>query len=308
MTSFDDSVDSLDNETISGESDTLDMKLREAKKTPACLVIIHGKALGKQFLLEFQDMLIGRHMDCGICINQATVSRSHARVLRDEGSGFTITDLGSKNGTRVNDQKLSSGEPFPLRDGDFVRIGNVILKFIAEGSLESVFHAEMKNLATVDDLTKVYNKKSIMASLEEGFKVANITGDPFSVIIFDIDDFKSINDRLGHAAGDCVLSEIPETLKGVTRQHDHIGRFGGDEFLIVLRDTSLSNACRIAERIKSKVEQRMFCHEGEEFHITVSLGVASADSSTPSAESLFKAADRANYNAKREGGNRVSAY
>jgi diguanylate cyclase (GGDEF)-like protein len=183
-----------------------------------------------------------------------------------------------------------------------------ILKFIAEGSLESVFHAEMKNLATVDDLTKLYNKKFIMASLEEGFKVAKSTGDPFSIIIFDIDDFKSINDQFGHAAGDYVLSEIPETLKGVTREHDHIGRFGGDEFLIVLRNTSLSNACRIAERIKSKVEQRMFRNEGEEFHITVSLGVASADSSTQSAESLFKAADRANYHAKREGGNRVSAY
>ena len=308
MPSFDDSVKDLNGETISGESDTLEMKLREARQTPACLVIIHGKALGKQFLLTYQDILIGRQIHCDIYINHETVSRSHARVLRDEGGRFTITDLGSKNGTRVNDQELSSGEPFPLRDGDFLRIGNVILKFIAEGSLENVFHAEMKNLASVDDLTKVYNKKSIMGSLEDGFKVAKIMGDPFSIIIFDIDDFKSINDQFGHAAGDYVLSEIPEALKGVTRQHDHIGRFGGDEFLIVLRNTSFSNACSIAERIKSKVEQRMFRHEGEEFHITVSLGVASADSSTQSADSLFKAADRANYNAKRDGGNRVSAY
>ena len=166
----------------------------------------------------------------------------------------------------------------------------------------------MKNLASVDDLTKVYNKKSIMGSLEEGFKVAKIVGDPFSIIIFDIDDFKSINDQFGHAAGDYVLSEIPKALKGVTRQQDHIGRFGGDEFLIVLRNASLSNACSIAERIKSNVEKRIFRHEGEEFHITVSLGVASADSSTPSADSLFKAADRANYSAKRDGGNRVSGY
>jgi diguanylate cyclase (GGDEF)-like protein len=308
MPSHDESTTDLNGETLSEESDTLEMKLQEARKTPACLVIIHGNALGKQFLLTHQDILIGRQIHCDIYINHETVSRSHARVLRDEKGTISITDLGSKNGTRVNDRELSSGEPFPLRDGDFVRLGNVILKFIAEGSFESVFHAEMKNLASVDDLTKVYNKKSIMGSLEEGFKVAKITGDPLSIIIFDIDDFKSINDQFGHSAGDYVLSEIPKALKGVTRQHDHIGRFGGDEFLIVLRNTSLSNACRIAERIKSKVEKRTFRHDDEEFHLTVSLGVASADSSTQSAENLFKAADRANYNAKKEGGNRVSAY
>jgi two-component system, cell cycle response regulator len=308
MPLFDDSVEDLLGETICLESDSLRMKLREAQKTPACLVIIHGNPLGKQFLLTCQDILIGRQIHCGIYINQEAISRSHARVLQDEGGRFTITDLGSKNGTRVNDQELSSDEPFPLRDGDFVRLGNIILKFIAEGSFENVFHAEMKNLASVDDLTKVYNKKSIMGSLEEGFKVAKIMGDPFSVIIFDIDNFKSINDQFGHATGDYVLSEIPKALYGVTRQHDHVGRFGGDEFLIVLRNTTLSSACGIAERIKSKVEKRTFRHGEEEFRITVSLGVASADSSTQSADCLFESADRANYNAKRDGGNRVAGY
>ncbi len=308
MPSLDDSSRDLNGETIHGESETLETKLEKARKTPACLVIIHGSALGKQFLLSEQDMLIGRQVQCDIPISHRSVSRRHARVLRNEGGRFSITDLGSKNGTRVNDEELSAGEPLPLRDGDFVRVGNVILKFIAEGSLENIFHAEMKDLASVDDLTKVYNKKSIMGSLEEGFKVAKIMGDPFSIIIFDIDNFKSINDQFGHAAGDYVLGEIPKALKGVTRQHDHIGRFGGDEFLIVLRNTSLSNACTIAERLRSRVEKRIFRYEGEEFQITISLGVASADSLTPSADSLFKIADKANYNAKRDGGNRVSAY
>jgi two-component system cell cycle response regulator len=308
MPPFDDSVEDLHGETIRLENDSLLMKLREARRTPACLVIIHGESLGKQFLLTYPDILIGRQIHCGIYVNQETVSRSHARVMREEGGTFTITDLGSKNGTRVNDRELTSGEPFPLRDGDFVRVGNVILKFIAEGSFENVFHAEMKNLASLDDLTKVHNKKSIMGSLEEGFKVAKIMGDPFSIIIFDIDDFKSINDKFGHAAGDYVLSEIPKALEGVTREHDHVGRFGGDEFLIVLRNTPPSDAWSVAESIKSKVEQRLFRHEGERFRVTVSLGVASADSSTPSAESLFEAADKASYNAKRDGGNRVSSH
>ena len=301
-------LEDLNGETISRASDTLEMKLEKARKTPACLVIIHGEALGKQFLLTSKDILIGRQIHCDIYINHETVSRSHARVSRDEAGRFSITDLGSRNGTRVNDRELSSEEPFPLRDGDFLRIGNVILKFIAGGSLENVFHAEMKDLASVDDLTRVYNRKSIMNSLDEGFKVAKIMGDPFSIILFDIDDFKSINDQFGHAAGDYVLREIPEALKGITRQHDHLGRFGGDEFLIVLRNTSLSNACSIAERVRSRIEDRVFLHEGEGLHITISLGVASADSSTQSADSLFKAADKANYNAKRDGGNRVSAY
>jgi diguanylate cyclase (GGDEF)-like protein len=203
---------------------------------------------------------------------------------------------------------LTSGEAFALQDGDFLRLGNVILKFIAGGSLENVFHAEMENLANVDDLTRLYNKKSIMNHLEEGFKLAKMMKSPFSIIIFDIDDFKSINDQFGHTAGDQALREIPDALKGVTRQHDYTGRFGGDEFLIVLRNTSLSNACAIAERIRSRVDKRIFRHEGEEFHITISVGVASIDSSTKSADSLFEAADRANYNAKRDGGNRVSAY
>jgi two-component system, cell cycle response regulator len=308
MPSVDDSVEDFNGETISGESDTLELKLKEAKKTPACLVIIHGKALGKQFLLTSEDTLIGRHDQCDVHINHETVSRNHARVQKDGEGRLLITDLGSRNGTRVNDRQLSPGEAFPVEDGDFVRLGNVVLKFIAGGSLENVFHAEMENLANVDDLTRLYNKKSIMNHLVEGFKLAKMMKTPFSIIIFDIDEFKTINDQFGHAAGDQVLREIPEALKGVTRQHDYTGRFGGDEFLIVLRNTSLSNACTIAERVRSRVDKRVFRHVREEFHITISVGVASIDSSTLSADSLFEAADRANYNAKREGGNRVSAY
>ena len=129
-----------------------------------------------------------------------------------------------------------------------------------------------------------------------------------SAIVLDLDHFKTVNDTYGHAAGDFVLKETVKVAQSAIRGDDFIGRFGGDEFMVVLWDTSLTNACIIAERIRSKIENHNFTYGGKRIPVTVSLGLSALDDSIQSVESFFKRADGAQYNAKRNGGNQVSAH
>ena len=131
---------------------------------------------------------------------------------------------------------------------------------------------------------------------------------PLSAIVLDLDHFKSVNDTYGHQAGDFVLKETVKVAQSAIRSDDFIGRFGGDEFMVVLWDTSNTNACIVAERIRSKIEKYNFTYERKRIPVTVSLGVCSLDDSIQSIDSFFKRADEAQYNAKKNGGNQVSAY
>lgn len=289
------------------ESDTLKLKLDRAKKSPPCLVIIHGNPLGKQFILDIGPKYIGRKAGCGIFLRDRSVSKTHAEISKDEKDNFFLTDLNSTNGTCLNNGNLEPNIPFQLNDGDFLKLGNVVLKFIAGGKLENLFHQEISDLANRDDLTGLLNRKGIIQALDEQFENAQMTGVPFSVIMLDLDDFKSVNDRFGHAAGDYVLKEMGRILDKAVRSHDFIGRFGGDEFLILLVNASLSVACDVAERIRAHTRAREFVFEETKIQLTASLGVSSLDSSIPSANDLVKIADMAHYNAKRGGGDKAAA-
>jgi GGDEF domain-containing protein len=187
-------------DTVARDSDTLKVKLQEARKTPPCLVIIFGRPLGKQFILEPEDTVIGREPDCKIAFTDKSISKAHAQVSRDDDGHFSIKDLRSTNGTYLNDRKLRPQKPFPLEDGDLVKLGNVIVKFLAGGTIESVFHADMLTLATRDDLTGIFNRKSIMDALDQEYSIAHMTNQPFSIIISDLDNFKSVNDTFGHVS------------------------------------------------------------------------------------------------------------
>jgi two-component system cell cycle response regulator len=294
-------------ETSIKESDTLKLKLDQARKSPPCLVIIHGKLLGRQFILEPVPKVIGRKAGCEILVRDRSVSKIHAKIFRDEEDNLFITDLNSTNGTSLNNIILEANKPLPLNDGDFLKLGNVVLKFTAGGKIDNVFYQAISDLANRDELTGVLNRKGIMYALDEQFDNARVVGEPFSMIMLDFDNFKSVNDKFGHAAGDFVLKETGRILESAIRSHDFVGRFGGDEFLLLLVNTSLSIACDAAERVRSQIRGREFLFEGNKISLTVSLGISSLDSSILSANDLFRVADMAHYNAKRRGGDSVAA-
>jgi two-component system cell cycle response regulator len=296
----------IGDDTLIRESKTLKLKLKEARKSKPCLVIVLGKPLGKRFILGSKPQSIGRGPECEIPILDGSLSRKHAQILIGREGRYYVRDLNSTNGTFLNDQKLAPGKASALKDGDFIKSGNIVFKYIAKGKIDNVFHKDILRLATSDDLTGIPNRKSIMAILEEQFHKARMANQPLSLIILDLDDFKSVNDTFGHAAGDLVLTEAAKITQRAVRNKDYIGRFGGDEFMVVLWNTSLANGCIVAERIRSKLERHRFACQNKGVSITASLGVACLDESTESIDTLFNRADGAHYKAKKNGGNQVS--
>jgi pSer/pThr/pTyr-binding forkhead associated (FHA) protein len=163
-------VDSVlldEDETSVIESDTLKLKLDQAKKSPPCLAIIHVKALGKQFILDTGPKVIGRKAGYEVLVRDRSVSKMHTEIFKDEKDNFFITDLNSTNGTSLNNKSLEPNKPFPLNDEDFLKLGNVVLEFIAGGKIDNVFHQAISNLANRDELTGGLNRKGIMYAMDE---------------------------------------------------------------------------------------------------------------------------------------------
>jgi diguanylate cyclase (GGDEF)-like protein len=161
---------------------------------------------------------------------------------------------------------------------------------------------KMQLLATTDELTGLLNRRAIMQFGTQEWRRADRFKRPLCCLVFDVDHFKSINDTLGHAAGDQVLKTISKEVKSILRQTDSLGRFGGEEFLLIATETDINQAEALAERIRHEIES--IRHEGIDRVITVSIGVAQlTDEASP--EELIRHADEALYEAKNNGRNRV---
>ena len=159
----------------------------------------------------------------------------------------------------------------------------------------------LKEKASKDSLTKLFNRGKFDNVLSQEISLANETQAPLSVIFLDIDHFKIVNDSYGHDAGDSVLVELAELLRKTTRNGDFIARWGGEEFIITLQSTTVVQASVIAEKIRENIEQHNFTNGGNQ---TISLGV-SEYAFNESKESLLKRVDEALYRAKDSGRNRV---
>jgi len=163
----------------------------------------------------------------------------------------------------------------------------------------------LKENAILDPLTRVYNKREILNFLEKFLaNFIRYKKEPFSVMMLDIDFFKKINDTYGHLAGDFVLKEFVKIIKNKIRSSDILGRFGGEEFILILPNTKISGALKLAMRIKEEVENHIFEYGKEKIKVTTSIGITSV-SLNDSVESLLERVDEALYDAKRKGRNRI---
>jgi diguanylate cyclase (GGDEF)-like protein len=267
----------------------------------ACLVVIYGMELGKKYNLDSSSIIIGRSSKSDIQIDQESVSRNHARIINN-GKSILIRDLGSTNGTYVNDELI---DEYVLRDRDLVKIGRTIFKFLTGGNIESAYHEEIYRLTTVDGLTQIYNKRYFMETLERELSRSHRYRRELSLIMFDIDHFKQINDTYGHLAGDYVLKHLAQVIKSKIRREDMMARFGGEEFAIVLPEIDNYNALQFAEKIRKLVVATKFRFEDADIDVKISIGVATAQPEETDVNEFIKRADALLYEAKKSGRNKV---
>jgi two-component system cell cycle response regulator len=172
-----------------------------------------------------------------------------------------------------------------------------------------VANERLEQLAITDSLTGLYNRRYFHDRFEHEFNRASRYRLPFSCVLFDIDDFKQVNDTYGHLVGDNVLKEVAQCMVASTRRVDILARYGGEEFVILLPQTDLHGAAIEAERVRAIMVQHSFSDVSKERPVTISVGVAGLDSDTMKTSSdLLRAADTALYEAKNRGKNRVVVY
>lgn len=278
----------------------------EAKQKPACLLVVGGELNGSIFNLNLGETTVGRNPDCTISLDFHGVSRRHFTIEVTEGE-VTLNDLGSANGTYLNNQKLT--DPTVLKRGDVIKIGAIAMKFLPKGDPERLTYDKLLEEAHTDGLTKCYNKTFFNNQLELEVKKCKVTGKPLSLIIFDLDHFKKLNDNYGHDAGDYVLKEKARLIRenGI-RQGDIFARYGGEEFCILLPNTNLKQGFEIAERLRKLVEKHEFIYDGKRLPVTASIGVADYRQGVENGTDLFKRADSSVYKSKEGGRNQVNFY
>ncbi len=177
--------------------------------------------------------------------------------------------------------------------------------FVSIALQNSILHERVMELSRRDYLTDVLNRRGLFEIATKEFERSKRYGTVFSVVMFDIDGFKSINDRFGHEAGDKVLTEVGVICQDVTRRADMIGRYGGDEFVILLPETGKKGAKSLTERIRRRIEELVVSFEDGEVNVTCSFGIVQRENSDRDVEDTIRRADRALYKAKHAGGNRT---
>ncbi len=276
--------------------------------TPApkpCLTVLTGGSSGRQFKIEKGQAVIGRVPNAEIRLEDDGISRSHARIRAETGRAW-VEDLASRNGTFVNGHRITA--PVELREGDKIQIGRTtVLRFGHQDALDESFHEHLMSSALRDGLTKLFNKRYLMERLDSELKFAQRHNQALSLLMLDVDHFKKLNDTRGHLAGDQVLAALAGVLLKAVRNEDVVARFGGEEFVILLRAIEVGPAALMAERLRKLVEAMVVPYDGCDLRATVSIGVAGYPSMPAgSPDELVDAADKALYRAKHAGRNRVA--
>lgn len=265
------------------------------------LVVIYGDELGKRHVIENKELRIGRGIDNEIQLLDHAVSRLHS-IVKPTSFGVLLEDAGSKNHTFVNDRPITAQ---PLRDGDVIRIGRSIFKYLSGENVESAFHEEIYHLMTTDALTGAFNRRSFDKELKRTFSQAQRYKRPFCMLMLDIDHFKRVNDTYGHLFGDYVLAHLGRVILAVKRDGDIFCRYGGEEFALLMPEASMEEAVGVAERFREAIAESKIEFEGTPTPITVSIGVSSLEAGMTGGQQLCEKADERLYLAKKGGRDRV---
>ena len=274
------------------------------------LLVLSGPQFGEVFEIPIgREVVIGRRADADVQLFDDGVSRRHASLTAGE-SGARLVDLGSANGTWLGGERVQESL---LQDGARFLVGaHTTLKFVLSDHVEAEYQHKLAQGALHEPLTGLYNRRHFTERLSAELSAAQRHGRPLALLLVDVDHFKRVNDEHGHLAGDEVLKTVANVLQGVVRKEDVLARFGGEEFVVLARETPLSGAKTLAERLRRAVEQARTPFEGKDLAVTVSIGVTVSFGLTRfepgrTEQQLLAAADRALYRAKQNGRNTVVA-
>jgi diguanylate cyclase (GGDEF)-like protein len=272
----------------------------------ACLVVIYGAQIGRRIELTGAPLVIGRSPRSDLQLDEDSVSRQHVRIEPDdksaEGMAWQISDLGSTNGTYVNDALIRTAQ---LRHGDQIQVGRSILRYLTGNSIERAYHEEIYKLMSMDGLTQLRNRRAFDEAIADEIMRSIRFVRPLAICVLDIDKFKVINDQFGHLAGDSVLRQLGGILRNNLRKNDTAARLGGEEFAAILPEVDRLGAIVVAEKLRRMVEQHRFEFDRTLIPVTVSIGVAERGIEEREPNQMIARADEFLYAAKHAGRNRV---
>ena len=267
----------------------------------ATLVQIYGQGIGRTIRLAHASISIGRAKEADVVIHSDDVSRLHCRIRSQDGE-FVLEDAGSTNGTFVNNTKILGVRR--LLDGDMLKMGGEIFRFLSGDNIEQLYIEEIHRLAIIDGLTGIHNRRHFSEVLENEIARCERQGHPLSLLLLDLDHFKAINDELGHLAGDAVLRTVAERIsEQCVRREDCFARYGGEEFALLVTNTTKERAKIVAERILAVIRSAPVEFEDHTIDVRLSIGLAAFQSGQIEKD-LVGEADRCLYEAKSLGRDR----
>lgn len=250
-------------------------------------------------------IVLGRGKSADVSLPDiAALSRKHASLTYRIES-VILEDLGSTNGTFVNDIRIE--EPTLLRSGDRFQIGSVHFKFLQERDVENAYHQAIHEMVVRDGLTQISNKRKFDEESVREVARARRYGRPLCLLLFDVDNFKTINDTHGHLCGDFVLKEVVRLVSDFVRKEQVFARVGGDEFAVLAPEAQPEGAQILAERLRSRIAEHEFVYRDATLRATCSFGIAEHTPEMKDSQELYEAADRALYQAKHGGRNAVAS-
>lgn len=267
------------------------------------LVVVYGANIGRRYPLRPGAFLIGRGESNDIVLEFDNVSRHHAEIMVAEDQSVTLQDKGSTNGTYLNDRAIRRA--VVLNSGDLIKIGGHIFKYLAGNDVEGLYFEEIYRMTIIDGLTEVHNKRYLLEFLDREMARCRRYQRPLTLIMFDLDHFKSINDTYGHTAGDFVLKRVAKLCDERVRTEELFARYGGEEFCIVMPESDVERAAVFADKLRALVEAERFVFDNKIIPVTLSLGVGAMDHSHEHPDGFIASVDEALYAAKRLGRNRV---
>ena len=287
------------------KEEQVDLYLPTGAPAPYLIVITSpsSSSVGRMYRVTKDEVILGRGIQSDILVDDDGVSRYHAKIAL-RGEERWLVDLDSTNGTFLNGAKVKEQA---LVEGDKIQMGRAtVLKFTVQDALDETYHRELYDSAVKDGLTGIHNRRYFLERLKSEFQHTQRHKRLLSVILFDVDHFKKVNDTHGHRAGDAVLRTMAEAVAKAMRGGDVVARIGGEEFACVLRETDHASALRFGERLRKIVKAATVRWGTAEIEFSVSVGVATFDGSNHGdPEALMQAADDKLYAAKAAGRDRV---
>jgi two-component system, cell cycle response regulator len=273
------------------------------------LVRVDGPANGQVFSLDGSELVIGRSPSTGLRVQEEGVSRRHALLIHTRGHYF-IQDLESSNGTFLEGRRVKRA---PLMEGDLIQFGpHASFRFCMMDQKQERAMMRLYEETTVDALTRLNNRRFVDKRFDEELAYAVRHGTELSIALLDVDYFKHVNDRHGHAAGDLVLRRIAEVVADQLRTEDVIARYAGAQFLVILRGVAQDGARALAERVRHAVQNTQLCVGRVKLRVTLSGGCASlgacaslSDCASQTKDDLLAQVDERLRRAKHDGRNQI---